>query len=141
MPRPATYTTETAQQICNTIATSATGLVDVCKNEALPDYATIMQWLADDDKKEFRQNYRRAREAQADLLVDQMIAITDEIPAGDIDSPTVALIKLRVETRQWKAAKLAPHKYGSKPLTAGEENDQEERKGNFIIWNGQKIPV
>ena len=53
----------------------------------------------------------RAREAQQDLLTDEMIRIADE--AGT-DKGEVEKAKLRIWTRQWVAAKLAPKSYGDK---------------------------
>jgi hypothetical protein len=50
----------------------------------------------------------RAREARADALVGEILSIADD-PTG---AEQVQRSKLRVDTRRWLAAKLAPAKYG-----------------------------
>ena len=69
----------------------------------------------------------RAREAQADKHAADVLAIADEIEVeakydGDdvrlqLDATAVARNRLRVDTRKWLAAKMAPKKYGEKSTT------------------------
>jgi hypothetical protein len=87
-----------------------------------------MRWLADEAKQEFRLHYAHAREAQADLLAAEILAIADD-SSGDIitdkdgntrlDREFVARARLRVDSRKWLAGKLAPKKYGVKIKQAG----------------------
>ena len=134
--RPTQYTAELGQLICDKIAESNVGLVKLClDNDAFPHHTTIFRWLADADKKDFLQNYLRARDAQADLLSDEIIEIADT-SGIEKDGPThVARARLRIDARKWKAAKLAPKKY------AGEEESEEEPSGNVVWWGGKELPI
>ncbi|HWE98843.1 MAG TPA: hypothetical protein VG248_03515 [Caulobacteraceae bacterium] len=117
--RPLTYSTKVATEVCELIAMSNVGLARQLKDRAdLPSETTVMRWL--DQFPEFREQYARARERQADLLVDEALEIADDT-SGDVimgkhgpmmDAEFVARSKLRVETRKWMAGKLAPKKYG-----------------------------
>jgi hypothetical protein len=82
-----------------------------------------MGWLT--TKPDFLQQYTRAREIQAETQFDELIDIVDQHPDlahvvgkdGELievkfDSSYVAWMKLRVDTRKWTAARMAPKKYG-----------------------------
>jgi hypothetical protein len=82
-----------------------------------------MYWL--NTKPDFLEQYTRAREIQAETQFDQLIDIVDQPPElsyvtdknGELievkfDSSYVAWMKLRVDTRKWTAARMAPKKYG-----------------------------
>ena len=60
---------------------------------------------------DFRDQYARAREEQADKLAGECLAIADEVEA---DSAQVAKARLQVDVRKWHAGKLAPKKYGDR---------------------------
>lgn len=86
-----------------------------------PDYATVMRWIA--TKEEFRNNYVRAREDQADYYADQIVDIADDdgldIDIDETGKPVVKgeniqRAKLRVDARKWVASKLKPKKWGDK---------------------------
>lgn len=120
--RPSTYTTETADAICEHIA-HGKSLVSFCKLEGSPGYSTVMRWLAEND--EFRENYAHARGAQADYLAEEIILIADDgqndtykTDQGDkVDQDVIARSRLRVDARKWYAARMAPKKYGDKVQT------------------------
>ena len=138
--RPIAYTEELGQQICSIAATNSTGLVEVSLNPDMPELTTIANWLADPAMEDFKQAYNTARRIQADLLADEMIAIADMALADGFNAPQVSLVKIRIETREWKASKLAPHKYGAKPEQ--EEADAETGKtGTIIKWGDYLIAV
>lgn len=81
---------------------------------------SLCAWLA---RPEYAEHYARAREARADFLAEEILAIADD---GSDDSYTdangtkrtdhdaVTRAKLRVDTRKWIASKLWPTKYGDK---------------------------
>lgn len=93
---------------------------------------TIMNWLG--YRPEFVQQYARARDAQADALVDESLDIADdgsndwmerrseaEKGAGVntgwvLNGEHVQRSKLRVEQRRWAASRLAPKRYGDKVM-------------------------
>lgn len=125
--RPSVYSKEIAKKICNAISNSEKGLRHICKsNTSFPDVATIMRWLADDSKKDFREQYARARELQADFMADKMLEIADDDSRDEIafvGINNVQRAKVRVDTRKWLLSKLAPKKYGDKlELDAKVEN-------------------
>ena len=129
---PSMYSEELAQEICRHIA-DCVSLRTIAAMEGMPDVATIMRWLADETKPEFREQYARAREAQADKMAEDILAIADEEctmvradkhstkdddgegnTAVVFDATAVARNKLRVDARRWLASKMAPKKYGDK---------------------------
>jgi hypothetical protein len=62
--------------------------------------------LIDED---FLERYARAREAQADKLFKECLTIADAARPEDVN-----VARLRVDTRKWAAARLAPKKYGDR---------------------------
>lgn len=95
----------------------------------MPSRETVRRWLR--DKAEFRGQYARAREDQADALADEILAIADdtdgdvEIVEGEIVqiAANVNRAKLRVDARKWAAGKLAPKKYGTKVELSGDADN------------------
>lgn len=87
----------------------------------MPGKSTVMRWL--DAHAEFRDQYARAREAQADYWAEEIIEISDD---GSNDTykdedghertnqDVIARSRLRVDTRKWLMARMAPKKYGDK---------------------------
>jgi hypothetical protein len=118
--RPSSYTDETAALICARLA-EGESLRTICKADDMPGFSTVMRWLADNSA--FRDQYARAREAQADKLAEEILEIADD---GRNDTYTdddgnertnqevVARSRLRVDARKWLASKMAPKKYGDK---------------------------
>lgn len=133
--RPAAYSELVAAKLCGYVA-EGLSLRNACKQPGMPSTATVMRWLADDSRAEFREQYACAREAQADLLAEQILDIADEectMVRADkhgsndddgeghtevvFDSTAVARNRLRVDARKWLASKMAPKKYGDKLQT------------------------
>ena len=122
MGRPSLYTEELAHEICVRLG-SGESLRKICLDERIPSIATVMSWLT--KKPDFLEQYTRAREIQAETQFDELIDIVDQPPElnhvvdknGELvevkfDSSYVAWMKLRVDTRKWTAARMAPKKYG-----------------------------
>lgn len=122
MGRPSVYTEELAHEICVRLG-SGESLRKICLDERIPSIATVMSWLT--KKPDFLEQYTRAREIQAETQFDELIDIVDQPPElshitnkdGELvevkfDSSYVAWMKLRVDTRKWTAARMAPKKYG-----------------------------
>lgn len=118
--RPEKYTDELALKILDEISTTHHGLKKVCKNNGLA-VSTLLIWLRDD--KEFSILYARAKEAQADLLADEILSIADKerelietVSNSEGEYQTrkdnIARSRLQVDARKWLAAKLKPKKYG-----------------------------
>lgn len=104
--RPSIFSEALAEAICKRIG-DGESLNSICRDDEMPGRNTVRVWLR--DRPEFRAQYARAREDQADTFVDEINDIADVATAQDW---TVA--RLRVQTRQWAAGKLAPKKYGER---------------------------
>jgi hypothetical protein len=124
--RPSLYSDEIAETICQRIA-GGQGLVEICRDEAMPHRSTVFRWLAKDAG--FRDRYAQAREAQADYFGDEILEIADNA-ANDwmlrqqgedtvevANHDHIARSRLRVDSRKWLMSKLAPKKYGDKVET------------------------
>lgn len=141
MGRHSSYTEAKADAICARIA-EGDSLRTICAEDG-PDMKTVMRWLSDNEA--FRQQYARAREAQADLMAEDILSIADEEvtmvrrskhthrakPEDDtednevevvFDPTAVARNRLRVDARKWLASKLAPKKYGEKIAVGGADD-------------------
>lgn len=114
-----TYTPELAAEICKSIALGAS-LRTICDSDSMPDQTTVYRWLRERD--DFRQQYVRAREDQAETMLDQIITIADDT-SNDTEitdqgerpnSEWITRSRLRVDARKWAMSKLAPKKYGDK---------------------------
>lgn len=120
MGRPSEFSQETADAICLRMA-EGESLRQICTDENMPDKTTVLRWLGRYD--EFRTQYAHAREAQADYWAEEIIEISDESAKDTIatedgtermNSEFVARSRLRVDTRKWLMARMAPKKYGDK---------------------------
>lgn len=127
MGAPGIYTPELGLEICEKIATSSKGLHRLCKdNQHFPNPKTIIQWLLEDKYPEFSKQYARAREEQAEFMIEETLEIADDgsndtitIKKGDTEidienKEWTNRSRLRVDTRKWIASKLKPKKYGDK---------------------------
>lgn len=102
--RPSSYTQDTADVICSRLA-QGESLRRICQDRDLPSLQTVMNWLAKNG--DFVEQYARAREAQADHFVDEIVEIADT--EGDANKARV-----RIDARKWVAGKQRPKKYGDK---------------------------
>jgi hypothetical protein len=118
------FTQEIADEICLLIG-QGRSLVEICRAEGMPEISTVFGWLG--KKPDFEAQYRRAREAQADLMAEEILLISDEAQNDYVerlgrnggtftalDTEAVLRSKLRVDTRKWLMAKLQPKKYGER---------------------------
>lgn len=118
--RPTKYTPALAAVICSRIA-DGESLRAMCATPDMPDRVTVFRWIAAHD--EFRNQYARAREAQADTLFEEILDIADDgwndsyvddNGTRRTDQEVIARSRLRVDARKWMASKLAPKKYGDR---------------------------
>jgi hypothetical protein len=123
--RPSSFTPEIADVICVRLA-EGESLRSICRDDEMPTQSMVFRWLADDNNKTFREQYARAREAQADHLAEEILEIADdgrndtyEDENGNTrtDQEVIGRSKLRVDARKWLASKMAPKKYGDKLQT------------------------
>lgn len=126
------YSKELAEKFCLGVIDHRT-LRDICSDEGMPDVATIFRWF--DLYPEFELMYERAKAHQAEDMVREMIGIADNAgnaaPVDDNDDSHnsemlrkehVQRSKLRIETRQWVAARYKPRRFSNRVVHAGDEN-------------------
>jgi len=139
------YNEEIATKILDQIATTSNGIANICKSiENGCNVRDFYEWIRENE--EFAKRYARAKEDQADILVDEMIEIADDksrdtmlIPDGNggmkevEDREWVSRSRLKIDVRKFIAMKLKPKKYGDKIQT--------EHSGEISINNitGMKI--
>lgn len=135
--RPTTYTPELAALICDAIASTSKGIRRLSsENESFPNPDTIYRWIK--EYKEFSDQYARAKRHQVEVIVDEIMEIADETSQDAIEDPEgkirhnkehIHRSRLRIDTRKWLAAKLAPKLYGDK----AEERDAEIREAEEAV--------
>lgn len=123
--RPTIYTKKLGLEICGRIALGES-VLSICKDKHMPGHDAVYLWLLDEDKREFSDNYARARSAQAEKMFEEIVSIADD---GSNDFMTVVRGKksyniedkevtnrsrLRVDTRKWYLSKVLPKKFGDK---------------------------
>jgi hypothetical protein len=130
MGRPSDYTPELATLIC-TLMVEGNSLRSICERDGMPDKSTVFRWLA--AHRDFQDQYARAMYARADVYAEEIIEISDD---GRNDTYTddnghemtnhdvIARSRLRVDTRKWLMARMAPKKYGDR-LTQVQAGDPE----------------
>lgn len=109
-------------KVCDIIGTSQTGTFKAC--EILDVNRNAFYGLLDSSEKA-REIYARSKDAQVELLAEQMLDIADAPVAmteHGYDSADVQNKRVRIDTRKWLASKLMPKKYGDHlDLTSGGE--------------------
>jgi hypothetical protein len=103
--RPSIYTPELAEKILARLE-KGESLVQVCASDEMPGLRTVMRWSK--ENSEFGTEYAHARDAQAEIMDDKILTTAEEAekdPAG---------ARVKIEAYKWRAAKLAPKRYGDK---------------------------
>lgn len=150
--RPSEFSQDIADAICGRLA-EGESLRAICDDEAMPDKSTVFRWLGRD--AEFRDQYARAREAQADALFDDILSIADDgrndwMERKNKDDQNLGWVEngealrrsaLRVDARKWMAGKLKPKKYGDKLELENNHNLSDPMKALFerIATGGNKL--
>jgi hypothetical protein len=119
------YSQEIADAICAKMA-EGRGLRDVLRDDGMPSIGTFLRWVS--ERPELAEQYAHARALCLDAMAEDIIDIADtpeigkktvskatglEITEGDM----VEHRRLRIESRKWLLAKMAPKKYGDKVQT------------------------
>ncbi|MFI3903973.1 terminase small subunit protein [Ochrobactrum sp. S1502_03] len=104
--RPSKRTPEMEEAIINGLM-DGYSLVQICASDTMPNRRTILRWMEDDEA--FATRCARAREIQADLMDDKIIQLID-----DVNVENASAMRVKLSALQWRAAKLAPKKYGDK---------------------------
>ena len=120
MGRHTEYIPEIADEICHRISGGAS-VKTICASEGMPSMQTVFKWLR--EQSSFAENYTRATAERADAVFEEMFAIADD-GSNDtyiddegkvrVDTDIVNRSRLRIDTRKWALARMAPKKYGDK---------------------------
>ena len=126
--RPSLYTEALAAKICERLAEGET-LRSICRDEKMPGKTTVLRWLGDEKNADFRTQYAHAREMQADRFAEEILEIADDTSEDwstdkdgkkTLDHEHVQRSRLRIDTRKWLMARMAPKKYGDKMQHTGD---------------------
>jgi hypothetical protein len=89
----------------------------LCKRPEYPSEDTIYRWL--NEREDFSEKYRIARELQADRLADEIVLIADGkmpmegVPEAPDTAARVSRDTLRIKTLMWQAGRrMSPRKWG-----------------------------
>lgn len=143
-PGQVTYTPDVASEICDRLA-NAEGLWSICRDPHMPSRQSVFNWVRDNE--EFRARYEAAMAVSVDAMADDADHVSRdasrdyrEIPTRDggvamqFDHEHVQRSKLIVDTLKWRAAVLAPHKYGDRvALQALDERGKPARMGGVVV--------
>jgi len=99
--RPSGYSRARGEAICRQIADGKT------LRELKVATSTVMRWVA--DHPEFREQYARAREAQADSLAEEIIHEARKATPANAQA-----VRVQIDALKWAASKRAPKKYGDR---------------------------
>lgn len=110
---------ENADTICEMIANRYT-LRQIAREIGLSSQSRIMEWVQSDPI--FAERYARAMELRVEAFADEIVEISDDGAndwmeregKADLNGEHIQRSKLRVDTRKWLMAKMAPKKYGEK---------------------------
>jgi hypothetical protein len=92
-------------------------LRQICAAPEMPSRWTIFRWMAADDG--FATKCARARIIQADAIADDMADIEDRTLSGELDASASRVV---LSSKQWRAAKLSPKKYGDRVAVGGSDD-------------------
>ena len=123
--RPSAYSTDRADRICDLLL-KGLSLAAVSRRRGMPTQTTMLKWLA--AHPDFEVRYVHARQYYAEVMFDEMIQIADDASGDWIEKVSgkngevfmaanlehINRSKLRVDTRRWILARMAPLKYGDK---------------------------
>lgn len=103
---PFEWTEDIETEILERIA-KGEAIRSICEDDWLPSWPTFRKRLIDDEA--FATRYARSRDAQADAIFDEVQDIADQATPE-----SVAVDRLRIDVRKWRAGKLRPKVYGER---------------------------
>jgi len=101
------YSEEVAEAIIEGLI-DGKSLRQICLEPGMPNKSSVFRWM--DANPEFATKCARARALMTDDIVDDMVVIEENTLNGSVD-PAAARVVLA--SKQWRAMKLAPKKYGA----------------------------
>lgn len=158
--RPTDFTPELGDEICERLC-NAESLRSICLSEDMPSRAAVFRWLAKANHKnaeqmfiDFRDQYARAREEQADAIFDECLQIADDATndymerrddegavAYRLNGEHVQRSRLRIDTRKWMAGKMRPKKYGEKIAVDNTHDISDPMKDllSYVAGAGKRV--
>ena len=144
--RPLSYTKDIGDEICQRLSLTES-LRRICRDDHMPDRVTVYRWLWSSDPvtEEFRNNYARARDIQADDFIDEVNDIADDgsndwmevrdkvdgsLLGWKVNGEAIQRSRLRIDTRKWVAGKQRPKKYGDRTIIGGDPDNPLLPSGN-----------
>lgn len=108
-------------------------VIAICRDDDMPARSTVMGWIAKDPA--FRAAYSAAKAMLAEAFAEEIIEISDDASGDWVDGETgkeldrehVQRSRLRVDSRKWLAAKLAPKRYGEASMIRVGDLDGDRR--------------
>ena len=132
--RPTKFRKKLGMEICARIS-EGRSVREIVKDNKMPSSSTIFRWLLDERYKKFWEQYKKARNIQAELMFEELLEIADDGSndwvermgkSGEswwqVNGETIGRSRLRVDTRKWYLSKVLPKKFGEKlDMTSGGE--------------------
>lgn len=121
--RPSVITQDVISAICEHIA-DGRSMREICRMDGMPAMSTVFKHLALD--AQFAEQYARAKSAGIEAMAEEILDIADNArndwmernggdePGWSANGENVRRAQLRIDSRKWLLAKLAPKKYGDK---------------------------
>ena len=106
--RPSIYDPGMMEKVCDELV-AGRSLIKICQDEQFPNHVEIYREMH--RHPDLFTAITKAREAQQDFIADDIVEQADLATPEDHN-----VVKLRIWARQWRAAKLAPKKYGDKQV-------------------------
>ncbi len=108
--RPSKYTAAVVDEICRRLMAGET-MKTITADPDMPSETRVYEWLADEEKGEFRERYAHAREVQGEHSADLIRDTAKKVLTGEI-GPNEA--RTAIDAFKWDAAHLKPKVYGDK---------------------------
>jgi hypothetical protein len=142
--RPAVrkYDRDVVSEHIITELTKGRSLANICSvDEGMPNEATFLEWVENDDPAGLAKRYAHARELGYKLMADEIVELSNKkgewVPVQDLDldgrplldadglpilkqvfmplnSDVIAHTRLQIDTRKWLLSKMLPKVYGDK---------------------------
>lgn len=90
----------------------------ICSDADMPDRTTVSRWC--EARPEFAAKCARARVDQSDFIFDDISQIERQTLSGEVDAAAARCV---IASKQWRASKLAPKKYGDRMTLAGDADN------------------
>lgn len=133
--RPTIYSPELISQFLERMA-NGESVRSICRDDNMPALSCIFRWL--NEKPDFKEQYARAREMQADALFEELQEVADDALKAET-AVEVQARRLIVDTHKWRLSKIVPKRYGDKIELSGDAANplQHNLTVSFVKPHGQ----